>query len=118
MTNSSECRMHRDGSWLIVTPAGYLNDQAGAKLNILLGSANFDGIRVVLFDFGETLLVNSQGIACLLDNCDALVDTRNLKVAFCRMPALVKEAFSLVGLLELVSAFGTEQEARSALGHG
>ncbi|HOY67941.1 MAG TPA: hypothetical protein PLP29_13720 [Candidatus Ozemobacteraceae bacterium] len=118
MTNSSECRMHRDGTWLIITPVGYLNDQAGSKLNTLIGSVHFEGIRVVLFDFGETLLVNSQGIACLLDNCDALVDTRNLKVAFCRMPALVREAFSLVGLLELVSSFGTEQEARSALGNG
>ena len=118
MTNSSACRMHRDGSWLIITPAGYLNDQAGASLNALFKSSDLSGIKVVLFDFGEALIVNSQGIACLLDNCDALIEERQMKIAFCRMPPLIREAFSLVGLLEMVSAHGTEQEARSAIGHG
>jgi len=109
--------MHRDGSWLIVTPAGYLNDQAGATLNTVFKTSDLSGIKVVLFDFGETVIVNSQGIACLLDNCDALIEEHQVKIAFCRMPQLVKEAFSLVGLLEMASTHGTEQEARSALGH-
>lgn len=118
MTHNFPCRIRRDGKWLTITPVGYLNDQGGAAMNDTIQNTDITGVELVLFDFGECTLANSQGIASILDHCDRFSEQCHLKIAFCRMSPLLKEAFSLVGLMDMVSAFGTEQEARSALSHG
>lgn len=118
MTTNFACRTRKDGAWLIIAPVGYLNDQGGTVMNDVIGAIDLAGITTVLFDFGECTLANSQGIACLLDHCDRFAEEFQLKLVFCRLSPLLREAFSLVGLMEMVSTFGTEQEARSALGHG
>lgn len=118
MTNNFACRIQRDGSWLKITPVGYLNDQGGTVMNETILNTDITGVEFALFDFGDCSLANSQGIACLLDHCDRFSDQNLIKIAFCRLSPLLKEAFSLVGLLDMVTAYSTEQEARSALSHG
>jgi anti-anti-sigma regulatory factor len=100
---------------LIIRPAGYLNDIGGARMREAAIAQDPAGIRVVLFDFSESTHVNSYGISTVLDVADNFLQDEEVRVAFCRLSPLLKEAFRLVGLNQLGPVFSTEEEARAQM---
>ncbi len=110
-----ECRIWVDRNWMVIRPRGYLNDEGGAEMQRMMKLQVLEGIEVVLFDFTDTLHVNSVGIGAILDICDSILDFREIPIAFCRLSPLTRDAFTLAGLSSIGDFFADEGEARARL---
>lgn len=111
-----ECNIKIDPPWLIITPVGYFAEALGKKLTEGVKAVNLDGLKYVIFDFSQAPVVNSNGLAALIDVCESLQDTYHLDIGFCKMSNLVLEAFQIAGMNQLGTFFATVDEAKSFFG--
>ncbi len=115
MPENPSCQARRDGDLLIFEPVGYLDDARGIELKRVYAKAQLAGLKGVLFDFGKCIHINSTGIACLMEVCENLVDSRGVKVGFCKISPIMREAFDIVGFGQFVEMFIDEAEGRRGL---
>lgn len=117
MTKPADCVIEREPPYLIVRPKGYFADQLGLKISgMLFEKPDFRDIKYVIFDFSQVPVVNSQGIATLIDICGNLVDNYNISIGFCKMSNLASEAFQIAGLEQLATFFSNIDEAKAYFG--
>lgn len=116
LSKPPECLVKCDPPWLLITPKGYFSDLMGQKLNELVGKKPPAGVKAMIFDFSECPVVNSTGLAALIDVCENFHEEHQVEVGFCRMSNLLLEAFQIAGMNQVGTMFATVEEAKVFFG--
>jgi len=95
----------------IVRPVGYLDEIAGKALRGSFSSPLQKGIRRFVLNVEGTPVINSQGIAQLLELVEEVVCDRKGTLSFVGVSALYLDVFRTVGILKLIKAFPDEATA-------
>jgi anti-anti-sigma factor len=96
---------------LIVRPVGYVDDVGGAALCEAIQENLAKDAKNVVINFSKTPVINSQGIAQIIEIAEIVIDEVGGELAFVGMSELSKGVFKMVGLLEMAGLFETEEEA-------
>lgn len=96
---------------LIVRPCGYVDEKGGAELAKVVNEALSQEVRKVVINFSESPVINSQGIAQIIEIAEIIVDEIGGDLAFVGLSELASGVFKMVGLLQMADLYGSESEA-------
>lgn len=99
------------GDICVLRPCGYIDEKGGAALAAAVDESLNSGFIKILVNFGESPVINSQGIAQIIEFAEIVVDEKGGDVAFCCLSELAASVFKMVGLLQIGDAYDNEQEA-------
>lgn len=105
------CAGEARGTAYVLRSSGYLDENGGAILQKAVEDALPKGFRQFVLDFTHSPVINSQGIARLIEISEILVDEKKGKLAYIGLNDLTMNVFKMVGLLKMGSAFPTEDAA-------
>ncbi|MBF0409194.1 MAG: STAS domain-containing protein [Candidatus Riflebacteria bacterium] len=100
----------KSGTTEIFRINGYLDETGGDKLKLLCEKAISDGRKNFLFNFQNTPVINSSGLAMFLEIAVKIIDYKSGKISVTGLSKITKTAFHMIGLLELVSEYETEEQ--------
>jgi len=109
------CDTSQEGDVFILRCQGYLDDQGGVTLLQTAEKIYQKGAQKIVINFSATPVVNSPGLAALLQLAETVVEERQGKLALCGLNELTNSVFKMVGLLKLSRALPSEKEAIAAL---
>ena len=95
---------------LIIRSKGYLTKEAGNALETQVKKSVREQNNRVLFDFSESPVINSSGMAKLLACIEYIFEQNEGKVAVFGLSLLTKTAFRTAGILLLVQEVSSEEE--------
>ncbi|HOY65577.1 MAG TPA: STAS domain-containing protein [Candidatus Ozemobacteraceae bacterium] len=100
----------RGGVYLLRT-SGYLDESGGGALQKAVEETFPKGFRNFVLNFTGSPVINSQGIAHLIEIAEIIIDEKKGRLAFTGLNDLTMNVFKMVGLLKMGSAFPTEDAA-------
>lgn len=103
------------GSICVLRPVGYVDEKGGAALFDSVEKALEEGSKKILLNFTDSPVINSQGIAQLIEMAEIIVDEKGGDLAFCGLRELSYSVFKMVGLLQMGDAYEDEKEALNYL---
>ncbi len=110
MTNFSLKTEKKDGIF-IIRSNGYLDEKGGAILFEALQKALPEGYQKYILDLTESPVINSQGIAQIIEISEIIVDEKSGELAFVGLSELTSGVFKMVGLLQMGEAYPSEADA-------
>ncbi|RCK81404.1 MAG: hypothetical protein OZSIB_2273 [Candidatus Ozemobacter sibiricus] len=96
---------------VIVRTVGYIDDHAGEKIKKVVQALMEKGEKNFLFSFGGSPVINSTGIACLLEVCEEIGFSLQGKVAFCCLSKAIAEVFRMMGITSVYQIYDQEESA-------
>lgn len=99
----------------IISPEGYVDESAGEEIFRIVSGALAEGYNKFILDFTDSPVINSQGIAQIIELCETVVDGKNGSVVFIGLNELTQGVFKMVGLLYFGKAFPDRAAAISEL---
>lgn len=102
---------------LILGISGYFTLETGDELQEKAREAFRRGRLRFVFDFSKCELINSPGVAGMMDLCLRILDDFRGKAVICGLDELKNSVFKMVGILPLVEAAETVDEAIDILNH-
>ncbi|MBF0546993.1 MAG: STAS domain-containing protein [Candidatus Riflebacteria bacterium] len=99
----------------ILRTNGYLNEEGGEFLKKSFEEGFALGFQNFLINFTGTPVINSLGIAKVLEVAEEVVEDRKGSLVFTGLNELTMGVFKMVGLLKMGKAFPTEPEAFESL---
>jgi anti-anti-sigma factor len=103
------------GPCLIMRPRGYLDAAAGEKVKAACVDALGKGIRKVVLNLTGSPVINSTGVAQILEMTEILVDDHAGILGLCGLSELTMSVLKMVGLLTPEIHFASEEEAVTRL---
>lgn len=103
------------GRVCVLRPVGYVDEKGGAALFEVAEKALEEGSKKILLNFTESPVINSQGIAQLIELAEIIVDEKGGDLAFCGLSELSTSVFKMVGLLQMGDAYENEKDALNYL---
>ena len=103
------------GSVCVLHPVGYVDEKGGAALFEAAEKVLEEGSRKILLNFTDSPVINSQGIAQLIELAEIIVDEKGGDLAFCGLSELSTSVFKMVGLLQMGDSYETEKDALNYL---
>lgn len=95
----------------IIRSNGYLDENGGAAVFAAVQQALPEGYQKFILNLQDSPVINSQGIAQIIELCEIIVDEKNGELAFVGLSELTNGVFKMVGLLQMGDAYPTETEA-------
>ncbi|MDN5279187.1 MAG: hypothetical protein PWR01_3152 [Clostridiales bacterium] len=95
----------------IIRSNGYLDENGGAILFEAVQKALPEGFQKFILDLSESPVINSQGIAQIIEISEIIVDEKSGTLAFVGLSELTMGVFKMVGLLQMGDAYPSEEEA-------
>ncbi len=105
------CQDEAQGTICIIRTSGYLDEAGGQVLSETIGKWLPKGIRHFVLNFKGSPVINSQGIARLIELTEVVVDEKKGGLAFVGLNELTMGVFRMVGLLKVGQAFPDEASA-------
>ncbi|NLM16321.1 MAG: STAS domain-containing protein [Candidatus Riflebacteria bacterium] len=103
---------HRtEGDVCVIVPSGYLDDHGGEVLLDFIESQINLGYKFFVIDFTGTPVINSQGIAHLLETTEIVADEIAGAIGFTGLTQLSYNVFQMIGLLQMGTYYQTPDEA-------
>lgn len=99
---------------LILRPVGYYDKVAGGKVNKICDEQLEAGIKNTLVNFEGAPVINSGGLATIVELVEKCTDQYDGKFGICGISNLVKSAFAVTGLLAMTQNFASEAEGKAA----
>lgn len=99
------------GDVCVLRPCGYVDEKGGAALFEAAEALIGEGFVKVVLDFSESPVINSQGIAQIIELAEIIVDEKGGDLAFCGLSELSSGVFKMVGLLQMGNAYADKKEA-------
>lgn len=100
---------------VIVYSNGYLDDINSAVLADEINKYLAQGTLKFVISLKESPVINSQGIARMIELAEVVIDERSGELVFAELSELSSGVFKMVGLLEMTDAFSTVKEAVEAM---
>ncbi|GAB4267125.1 MAG: hypothetical protein Kow0029_01400 [Candidatus Rifleibacteriota bacterium] len=110
MTNFTLKTEKNNGIYIIRTN-DYLDESGGSILFEAVQKALAEGFQKFILDLSESPVINSQGIAQIIEICEIVVDEKSGELAFVGLSELTMGVFKMVGLLQMGDAYPSEEEA-------
>jgi len=105
------CQTEEQGKVYVIRSTGYLDELGGASVQQHVLDALPKGFRHFVLNFAQSPVINSQGIAQLIEVTETVVEEKNGGLAFVGLNELTNGVFKMVGLLKMGQAFSTEEAA-------
>ncbi len=99
----------------IIRPCGYVDENGGAAIFATVQKALPEGHQKFILNLAASPVINSQGIAQIIELAEIIVDEKNGELAFTGLSELAGGVFKMVGLLQMAEAYPTEQAAVDAM---
>ncbi|KAF1080414.1 MAG: hypothetical protein GQF41_3238 [Candidatus Rifleibacterium amylolyticum] len=99
----------------IVRSNGYLDEGGGAAVFEAVQKNLPADCHKVILNLKESPVINSQGIAQLIELSEIIVDDKGGELAFVGLSDLTYGVFKMVGLLQMGNPFESESEAVAAM---
>jgi anti-anti-sigma factor len=99
----------------IVRSNGYLDESGGAAVFSAVDKELPEGCNKVILNLKESPVINSQGIAQIIELSEIIVDDKGGELAFVGLSDLTYGVFKMVGLLQMGNPFASESEAIEAM---
>lgn len=96
---------------VVMAIGGYFTMETGDELQERAREAFRRGRLRFVFDFTNCELINSPGVAGMMDLCLRILDDFRGKAVICGLDELKNSVFKMVGILPLVDVAGTLDEA-------
>lgn len=96
--------------WVVVPAPAYVDGKGGRALADVSHRLLEKGVAHIVLDFGGTRVVNSVGIARLIEIVEAFRE-RDGAVALCTSNPLIVKTFRMMGLAQKATLWGCVQEA-------
>ncbi|OIP22828.1 hypothetical protein AUK22_10310 [bacterium CG2_30_54_10] len=103
--------IHNSPHVVLVRTTGYIEDQGGEKVKKVVLSLMEKGEKNFLFNFAGSPVINSTGIACLLEVCEEIGFSLQGKVAFCCLSKAIGEVFKMMGITTVYQIYDREETA-------
>lgn len=103
--------IHDNPRVVVVRTTGYIEDQGGEKVKKIVAALVEKGEKNFLFNFAGSPVINSTGIACLLEICEEIGFSLQGKVAFCCLSKAIGEVFKMMGITTVYQIFDQEENA-------
>ncbi len=110
MSNFSIQTATVDGIY-IIRSNGYLDEKGGASVFEAVQDALPSGYQKFILNFAQSPVINSQGIAQIIELSEIIVDEKSGDLAFVGLSELTSGVFKMVGLLQMGEAFPSEEDA-------
>lgn len=110
MSNFSIKTDNKNGVY-IIRSCGYLDETGGATVFAAVQEALPEGYQKFILNLHESPVINSQGIAQIIELSEIIVDEKNGEIAFVGLSGLTSGVFKMVGLLQMGTAYPTEEAA-------
>ncbi len=95
----------------VLRPNGYVDEKGGAVLVEAAQQALNDGNQKFVINFSGSPVINSQGIAQIIELAEIIVDEKGGDLGFCGLSELSAGVFKMVGLLQMGDQYDSENEA-------
>lgn len=95
----------------VIRSNGYLDEHGGAAVFAAVQQALPDGYQKFILNLHASPVINSQGIAQIIELCEIIVDEKNGEIGFVGLSELTNGVFKMVGLLQMGDAYCSEGEA-------
>jgi len=99
----------------IIRSCGYLDEKGGAAVFSAVQEALPEGYQKFILNLHESPVINSQGIAQIIELSEIIVDEKNGEIAFTGLSELTSGVFKMVGLMQMGSAYPSEDEALAGM---
>ena len=103
------------GKICVLRPVGYVDEKGGAALVASAEEALSDGYLKILIDFSGSPVINSQGIAQIIELAEIIVDEKGGDLAYFGLSELSASVFKMVGLFQMGDSYDNEKEALDGL---
>lgn len=100
-----------NGDVCVLRPVGYVDEKGGAALVAATEEALENGFLKILLNFEESPVINSQGIAQIIEMAEVIVDEKDGDLAYCGLSEISASVFKMVGLLQMGTNYTDEKEA-------
>jgi len=109
------CQAEVHGAIYIIRTSGYLDESGGRVIVEAVEEAFPKGFRNFVLNFKGSPVINSQGIAQIIELTEIVVDEKKGSLAFVGLNELTAGVFKMVGLLKVGKAFPDETLAINEL---
>ena len=110
-----ELAQERDAGTNVISPAGRVDGSNSAQFHEALVAALSDDDSRVILDMGGIDYISSAGLRVLLLLAQQL-GSSSTPFAVCSLAASVDEVFRISGFNQIITVFGTLDEAKAQLG--
>jgi anti-anti-sigma factor len=105
------CESAYRGEVLLVRVKGYLDRTAGERLQTWFTQALRPQTNRIVFDLTGSPVINSSGMAVLLELITGIIDQRDGRIVICGVSNLTRSSLTAVGLMAMVSEAANESDA-------
>ncbi|MBI92361.1 MAG: hypothetical protein CME05_04005 [Gemmatimonadaceae bacterium] len=103
-----------NGKVAIVTAPSYVNEKSAEAISEECSGLITDGVSLILIDMKECRMVNSVGVAIIIEIIEVL-DEQGGSLGFCSLSETIAKTFQIMGLKELAGMYSDQEEALAAL---
>ncbi len=105
------CKTEKSNDVFIVRAEGYLDEVAGQMIRTAIEGAFEKGVLKFVLNFFNSPVINSPGVAQIIEIVEIMVEERNCRVAYVGLTELTRSLFKMVGLMKLGKDFPDEATA-------
>ena len=102
------------GKVAIVTAPSYVNEKNAEAISEECNSLINGGVCLILIDMKECRMVNSVGVAIIIEIIELLGEQEG-RLAFCCLSETIATTFQIMGLKELAGIYSDLEEALAGL---
>jgi anti-anti-sigma factor len=106
------------GNVLLFRTQGYIDNKAGAEFALSIRKTLGADHNRVVFNFSGSPIINSSGMAAVVEIVSVLLDEREGKIGVCGISNLVKATMNSIGLFSMITEFPDETKAIVTLNQG
>lgn len=99
----------------IIRPVGYVDENGGIAIGQAVDELFNEGVVNILLDFTEAPVINSMGIARLIELAEIIVDEKGGNLGYTGLSEVSFGVFKMVGLLAMGDVFSDEKKALEKL---
>lgn len=110
MTDILKVSLERADGYAVITMEGYLNQNGGEKLAQTCHKLIDEGIHHLAFNFEKVIMVNSIGIAILIEIIERLREFDGA-IHFFKTRDVIARTFKIMGLTQFASIYPDRESA-------
>ena len=103
------------GNIAVLKAQSYVNDKAADEMASECTNLASDGVQHFIVNMQDSKMVNSVGIAIVIEMIEDAIDAGG-SYSFCCVSPTIAKTFQIMGLRQLSSIYETEEEAVESVG--
>ena len=110
MAENFQVTVRREPNYAILCTDGYINNTGGEKIAQECYQLLDEGIKRFILNLEKSPIVNSVGIAVLIELIERVREDGE-KVVFCNCTPVISKTFKIMGLTQYAELYENEKEA-------